>query len=163
MTGIGLSQGWRFVCRGLLAGILLGGCSRQAEVPPEDRIKALLDAAEVAVERRSLDASAKLISFNYTDEAGRDHKALKRLLMGYFLRHKSIHVLKQILEISLLNNSSARVVLYAGVAGNRPDRDDSLAQWRGDLIRLEAELILEDDDWRLLSASWRRASAGELL
>ncbi len=163
MPRVSSSQGWRFVCCGLLAGILLGGCSRQAAVPPENQIKALLDAAEVAVEHRSLDASAKLISFSYTDEEGRDRQALKRLLMGYFLRHKSIHVLKQILEISLLNDSTARVVLYAGVAGKRPDMDDSLAQWRGDLIRLEAELILEDDDWRLLSASWRRASTGELL
>ncbi len=116
---------------------------------PEDQIKALLDAAETAVESRSLDESAKLISSDYADEAGRDRQALKRLLMGYFLRHKSIHVLKQVQEISLLSDTTARIVVFAGVAGNRPDMGDALAQWRGDLIRLEIELIMQHDDWRL--------------
>ena len=41
---------------------------------------------------------------------------------------------------------------------------DSLSQWRGDLIRLEVELTLgEDDQWRLQSAQWRRASRGDIL
>lgn len=157
------THAWRYVSCCLLAWVMLEGCSRQAQESPEDQIKAFLDVAEAAVESRSLDESARLISAEYRDETGGDRQALKRLLMGYFLRHQSIHILKQIQEISLLSDTTARVVIYAGVAGNRPDMGDSLAQWRGELIRLETELTLDDEDWRLLSASWRRASAGELL
>lgn len=163
MTRVSPSSGRIIVCFCLLAWILLAGCSRQAQESPQDQIKALLDAAETAVESRSLDQSAELISSGYGDEAGRDRRALKRLLLGYFLRNKSIHVLQQVQEISLLSDTSARVVLYAGVAGSLPAMGDSLAQWRGDLVRLEAELVLEDDGWRLKSASWRRASHGDLL
>ncbi len=141
---------------------LTAGCSDSRE-SPEDRIRALLDAAELAVENRSLSDSVRLISPAYRDDGGRDYQAMKRLLMGYFLRNQSIHVLKQIQEITLTSDNSARVVLFAGVAGNRPEVVETLAGWRGDLIRLEAELVLLDDEWRLGSASWRRASQGDFL
>ncbi|MEN8177461.1 MAG: hypothetical protein ABFS39_02460 [Pseudomonadota bacterium] len=163
MARVDSSFAWVYSGFCLLVLVLLAGCSRDPQESPEEQIRALLDTAELAVESRSLSDSAELISSTYTDAAGRDHQAMKRLLMGYFLRNKSIHVLKQIREISLLSDAAARVVLYAGVAGNRPEIVDSLASWRGDLIRLEAELVLEGSDWHLSSASWRRASQGDLL
>lgn len=161
MAKVSPAAGWRLLC--LLAMLLAAGCSHEAQESPEEQIRALLDAAEVAVESRSLEQSAELISSGYSDEAGRDRQALKRLLMGYFLRNKTIHVLKQVQSISLESDAAARVVLFAGVAGNQPDRGDTLAQWRGDLIRLQLELVIINDAWRLNSASWRRATQGDLL
>ena len=146
----------------LLVFLLLMGCSGESERTPEAQVRAYLDAAEIALEHRSLSEVSRLISPAYSDSEGRDHRAMKRLLMGYFLRHKTIHILKQVQEITLLDDNVARVVLYAGVAGNRPQTEDALTHWRGDLIRLEAEVISRDDEWRLESASWRQASRGDL-
>ncbi len=162
MPRVNSSLTWGSACLYLLL-LLLAGCSGDSQDSPEAQIKVLLDAAETALESRSLGDSLELISPAYRDAEGRDHQAMKRLLMGYFLRNKSIHVLKQTQEISLLSDNAARVILFAGVAGNQPEVMDSLAQWRGDLIRLQADLVLEDGDWRLGSASWRRASQGDLL
>ena len=145
-----------------MIGFLLSGCSDQ-EASPEDRIRTLLNGAEEAVEKRSLSDAAELISPDYRDQAGRDRRAMKRLLLGYFLRNQSIHVLKQVRQIDLLGADRARVVLYAGVAGQRPGEGESLQQWGGDLVRLEANLVMENGDWRLIEASWRRASQGDLL
>jgi hypothetical protein len=146
----------------LLIGLLLSGCSGQG-ASPEEQIMALLERAETAVENRSLSDAAELISPAYRDQAGRDRRGLKQLLLGYFLRNQSIHVLKQVRRIDLQEADRARVVLFAGVAGQRPGEATSLQQWRGDLVRLEAELILDDGEWRLVAASWRRASQGDLL
>lgn len=153
---------WRQFGGLLLCTLLFAGCSGD-QASPEARILALLDAAQSAVENRSLHDAAELISAAYQDQSGRDKQALKRLLMGYFLRNQTIHVLKKVQQISLQGDRSAHVVLLAGVAGRRPSEAVSLQQWRGDLIRLEAQLILDDDEWRLIAASWRRASQGDLL
>jgi hypothetical protein len=152
-------KGWVF----LLSAILLSGCSHDAELSPEQQIEAFLDRAEAAVESRSLAQSTALIADNYHDENGRGLREMKRLLMGYFLRHKTIHILKKIDQISLADEGVARVVLYAGMVGSQVEILDDFSQWRGDLVRLEIDLVLEDgDQWRLLRADWRRASRGEL-
>lgn len=145
-----------------LALFLLAGCSDESGISPQEQVNLLLDHAEEVVEARDLEAAAELISSRYQDKSGRNRQQLRRLLAGYFLRHRSIHILKKTEQISLLNETNAQVVLYAGLAGPKALATDSFSQWSGDLIRLEVDLAFEDDgEWRLIRAEWRRASRGD--
>ena len=148
-----------------LAGLMqLSGCSTEAPPSPEDRIRQLFDEAELAVESRDLVKAAGMISADYLDASHRNYQQLRSLLAGYFLRHKTIHLMKSLESLVLLGERQAQAMLYVGVAGARNESAESLGQWAGDLIRLEVELVLdEDDEWRLSAAQWRRASRGELL
>ena len=148
----------------LLLLSVLSGCGRETPLTPEQQIRALLDRAEAAVEARDLSAATELISSHYSDDSGRNRHEMRRMLAGYFLRHKSIHLLKQVEQITLSSETTARAVLFIGMVGSQAGAVDSISQWRGDLVRLEVQLLREADaQWRLHQASWRRASRGELL
>ncbi|MEJ1496170.1 MAG: hypothetical protein RPU13_06725, partial [Candidatus Sedimenticola sp. (ex Thyasira tokunagai)] len=81
--------GLTLLCFSLL---MLAGCSEE-KVSPEDEIRAMLSAGEVAVESRSVTESAAFVSEQYQDESGRHRKDIMRLLAGYFLTHQKIHLL----------------------------------------------------------------------
>jgi hypothetical protein len=94
----------------------------------------------------------------YEDRSGRDFRALRAMLLGYFMRHKSIHILSKIDEIVLHSEHEAGIVLFAGLAGAPQEQEMPLSQWRGDLLRLQLEFKRRDDDWLLQKAEWRRAT-----
>jgi hypothetical protein len=142
---------------------LLAGCSEDSGLTPEEKVQAFLDRMEEAVESRSLDRVSELISDSYGDDMGRDQREMKRLAMGYFLRNKSIHILKQVDEITILNENSASVRLYAGMAGSQSETLEGLGGWRGDLIALELDLQKEGGgEWKVKQAKWRQASRESL-
>ena len=116
------------------------------------------------MEGRDLSGAAALISEQYSDGRRGTRHEIRRLLAGYFLRHKSIHVVYRIDQVELLEDAQARVVLFAGIAGTAPVGSEALSQWRGELLRIELLVVLEsDEEWRLQSAKWRRASKKDLL
>jgi hypothetical protein len=118
------------------------------------------------VESRDLAATTALISFDYADLWGRDREAMRRLLTGYFLRHRSIHVLKKIEHVTIASEKSAQVLLFAGLAGSAAEHSESPNpnQWSGDVIRLEADLVRESDNqWRVLRLNWRQVNKDDFL
>ncbi|QYZ67499.1 MAG: hypothetical protein OI74_07125 [Gammaproteobacteria bacterium (ex Lamellibrachia satsuma)] len=144
--------------------ILLAGCSDPPYLSPEDQVRQFVARGEVAVEGRDLSDAAALISEQYSDGIRRTRHEIRRLLAGYFLRHKSIHVVYRIDQVELLEDAQAQVVLFAGIAGTAPVGSEALSQWRGELLRIELLVALEsDEEWRLQSAKWRRASKNDLL
>lgn len=141
----------------LTTAICVSACSRDEGLSPEEQIKAFLDHAETAVEARDLSAASEIISERYTDKAGRDQREVKRLLMGYFLRNRSIRLLMKVDEIHLVSPANAKVLLTVGMAGQGQQAPSEWSQWRGDLQYLELDLVRETgDQWRLLSAGWSR-------
>lgn len=118
------------------------------------------------MESRDLAATTALISFDYADLWGRDREAMRRLLTGYFLRHRSIHVLKKIEHVTIASEKSAQVLLFAGLAGSAAEHSESPSpsQWSGEVIRLEADLVRESDDqWRVLRLNWRQVNKDDFL
>ena len=97
------------------------------------------------------------------DDAGRRKPQLVRLLGGYILRNRAIHLLVQVDEIEVVDERSAQVRLYAAVAA-RPFADlDELFALRAGLYRFDLELRLTEDTWRLHSARWQRATREDFL
>ncbi len=146
--------------------VFLSACDGFSKDTPEEQIMDFLNRAEFRVESRDVSATTALISYDYADLWGRDREAMRRLLTGYFLRHRSIHVLKKIENITVASESSAQVLMYAGLAGTAAEHAESLSfrEWRGDVIRLEADLVRETDgQWRVLRLNWRQMNKDDLL
>ena len=114
------------------------------------------------MESRDLHAARALVADAYRDHE-RGKQQLLRLLGGYLLRNRSIHLLLQVEEIELLTERSARVRLYAALAG-RPFSDlEELFALRAGLYRFDLDLVLEDSAWRLINARWQPASREDFL
>ena len=77
---------------------LLSACD-SGEVSPEEQIKEMIAAGELAVENRSLIDLGALIADDYRDRKGRVWQDLRRIAAGYFMRHKSIHGLRGLAQI----------------------------------------------------------------
>ena len=98
------------------------------------------------------------IASDYQDKRGRQKKDIQRLVAGYILRNKSIHLLTRVQHVALNEDrAQADVVLYVGMAGVPVTSADQLVFARADLYRFDLSLKLEDGDWRVASGSWHQA------
>lgn len=153
----------RLAALATLCLILLAGCSEPDS--PEQQIRHLLGSAEQAIEQRSLAQAKQYLSENYQDRNNRSRRDVARLLAGYFLRHKSIHLLTQVHHIEVIepDQDRARVVLYVAMAGRPIGSAAQLIDIRADLFRIELGLMREESDWRVHSGDWRRANRRDFL
>ncbi|PVV05877.1 MAG: hypothetical protein B6D77_17495 [gamma proteobacterium symbiont of Ctena orbiculata] len=150
-----LSRGSTFL---LLFTLFVAGCSDRP-LSPEEQLRNILSEAESYLEARDLSSAMEFVDPAYEDRSGRDFRALKAMLLSYFMRHKSIHIVSKIDQIDLRAENESEVVLFAGLAGSSQEAVMAPAQWRGDLLRLQLLFKRGDgDDWRLRMAEWRRAT-----
>lgn len=145
----------------LLPLIALTGCSKSDS--PEEQIREMLDRAESVVEARALPDAGSLVSDSYQDDGKRSKQDLIRLLSGYFLRNRSIHLLVQIERIELIDPQRASVTLYAAMAGKPIADVEALLALRAGLYRFDLELIREADEWRVASGRWQPATREDFL
>ncbi|MET0088837.1 MAG: hypothetical protein ABW068_02260 [Candidatus Thiodiazotropha sp.] len=144
----------------MLLGLCLSGCSGDPETP-ENRLRATLEAAEQALQQRDLGAVMGFVHPEYRSNDGQDYRLLRAQLMGYLLRHKSIHILYRIEHMEIRpETGDATVRLYAGVAGGAQQSIDSFDQWHGDLLYLELGFRDEaSEGWLLTHARWEPVRA----
>jgi len=128
----------------------LAGCGT---ADPEAEVRAWLAAAEVAAEERDTGFFRAAFGAGYRDARGNDRERLVNTIRGYFVANQRIEVISLVDEVVLEGADAARVVLHAGIAGQRAgaalfDGVDS------NLYRFELELV-NDGEWRIIGASWR--------
>ncbi len=138
------------------------GCSDRPDTP-EQRVRDYIAEGETAVEAREIMDVMLLISEEYKDTDGRSKKDLLRLLTVYILRHKSIHLLIQINQITFPGPQTSQVSLYAAMAGRPIKENTQLLSLSADLHRFDLKLKEEEGTWRLISGEWRRARQSDLL
>jgi len=147
----------------LLAVSLLPGCSSPPE-DPERQIRALIGAAEQAVEARSLQDAAALVSDTYRDPRHHTKANISGLLLGYFHRHRQIHLLVRVTDVELgPGQDRARAIAYVATAGVPIKSTQALVSVRASLYRFDVELLREEPGWRFTGARWRPASPGDFL
>ncbi|MEW8625409.1 MAG: hypothetical protein AB2551_06635 [Candidatus Thiodiazotropha sp.] len=138
------------------------GCSDDP-VSVDEQLRTTIREAESFIQARDLSATLEFVHADYRDNNGLDLRQLRAMLAGYFLRHKSIHILTTIDNIAVDESGRAKVLLYAGLAGSPQDRETSLSQWRGDLLRLDLTFLQQDEEWLLAEADWRRATPQDFM
>jgi hypothetical protein len=133
---------------------LVVGCG---SVDADAELRALLAAAETAAEERDTGFFREAIGDAYRDARGNDREALVNLIRGYFLTHQRIEIVSRIDEVTLEGAGAARAVVQAGMLGLRAG-ETVLSGIDGELYRIELELVDDDGEWRIIGASWRRAT-----
>ncbi|MES9816858.1 MAG: hypothetical protein ABW155_09420 [Candidatus Thiodiazotropha sp.] len=141
----------------IIVSLLSVGCS-DTPLSPEEQLRNVISEAETYLESRDLSSAMTFVDPAYRDESGRDFRELKAMLLGYFMRHKSIYIISTIDQIDIRSENQAEVVLFAGLAGSPQETEMTLSQWHGELLRLKLMFTRGDDDWRLQMAQWRRAT-----
>ena len=141
--------------------ILLSACGDRNS--PEDQIRQFIASAVNAAESREALAIRKLISEKYKDESHRDRRKLVGLAVGYFLRHKNIHVFTRISEINIPVPNKANVKLYATMVGSPVKNAQALLDLRADIYQFDLTLTRDGVDWLLTKAYWQRASIEDII
>ena len=138
---------------GVAVAMLVAGCGSGGD--PDAEIRALLAEAEQAAEARDASFFGGLVGESYRDSRGRDRAELMRSVRGYFIANQRIEVVTRVDEVELQGADAARVVLHAGMLGQRSGAA-TLMGVDADLYRFELELVNEDGDWRIIGADWSR-------
>lgn len=137
--------------------ILLSACSGDVD-DPEQQIHEMIHAGEAAFEARSIVEVLDYIADSYQDQEGRKKGDIQRLVAGYILRNKSIHLLTRIHNVALNHDGNqADVMLYVGMAGVPVGNVDQLVFTRADLYRFDLSVVLEEGVWRVANGSWQQA------
>ena len=125
-------------------------------------MRAYLAAAVTAVESRDALTVRDLIADDYADSQARDKRSLSGLAAGYFLRHKNIHLFKQIDDIQFPENDRAQVRMRVAMLGSPLKNAEALLDVRADIYQFDLSLAREDGDWLLKKASWQRGKVEDL-
>lgn len=145
----------------LVLALTLDACAQRTD--PEQQIRALLQSAETSIEKKDIGPVRESISEHYTDEDGRDRRAVDGLLRLYVLRNEHIHLLTRIVDISFPGKQRARVTLYVAMAAQPIAHAEDLTRLQADLYRFEIELADESESWRVVSARWRPALPADFI
>ena len=143
----------------LALAAMLQACS--GEDSPEQALRALIDSAEDAAERRSAGDLLELIHDDYRDRKGYDKKQVAGLLRAYFFQNRNIHLLTRIDAIEWLGDEQAVVRLHVAMAGSAISDIDALASLRARIYRFEVNLV-RNGEWQIQQASWEAASLLDL-
>jgi len=145
----------------IVFSFVLSACSDKKS--NEDQVRQFVAAAVAASESREALTIRKLISEKYKDESRRDRRRLVGLAVGYFLRHKNIHLFTQVSEIKFPVPEQASVKLYAAMAGSPVTNAQALFDIRADLYQFDLMLTKEGDEWLLRKAGWQRVNIEDIV
>lgn len=154
--------GLRFflVLSSLLGLSLLAACQRERPAP-EAQIRTLIQEAVSAAEQKSLGTIRDMLSERYRDDQGQDKRAVENLLRLQFLRNESLHLFARVPSVTVTAPDRAQAIVLVAMAGVPIASVQDLATLRADLHRFEIDFSLENKQWRVQRAVWRRAEAGE--
>lgn len=129
--------------------LLLGGCGEPASAP-EEELRAWVAAGVDAAENERRRELIGMISSSYADNRGYDRERIDKLLQAYFFRQDRISLLPRIEEITVYDDTAAKIVMTVGMAGT----NDGVLGFSADAYRFAFELEKDADDWLLISARW---------
>lgn len=131
-------------------------CHKETE---QDKIKKVITGVQKAAEEKDIKKIIAGLSKTYRDPQGYDYDSIKGLLLGYFFRHQKVHVYIPDIVISVEGGSGRaefQAVLTGGQAGSSADIfPESLG-----IYNFDVSLLKEENEWRVISASWNRAGEG---
>jgi outer membrane biogenesis lipoprotein LolB len=131
--------------------VLLAGCADDAS--PEQQVRSVIDAMELAAEERDVGALMEHISANFRDANGQDRSEASRYVRGFFLANQSVHLLTRIESLEFPAPDEARIKLQVGMAGRGGGTGD--AGLSADLYNFDVALLRENGEWKVSYADWR--------
>jgi hypothetical protein len=146
-------------CTAAVIGWWLVACS--ADSPPEDRVRAVLAELEESAQARDAGEMKQHVSEAYSDGKGNDKRAVAQLVAFHLLRNQSVYLLTRVRSVEIAAPGQARAEVLVAMAGTPIAGPEALLGLRADLYRFDLGLAEEDGVWRVRSADWWPASAGD--
>jgi hypothetical protein len=129
--------------------LLLSACGGP-KTGAEEQLRQWVSAAQAAAEAKERRALVAMISPAYEDAKSYDRDDIEKMLRAYFFRQSNIKLLTSIQEIRVFGGSAAEIDLTVAMAGT----NDGVLGFSADAYRFQLELVLDGDDWLLISARW---------
>jgi hypothetical protein len=152
--------------RALVLALLLVAPACKRALTPEEQVRAAIAAAEKAAEEKDVRGVGQFVSERYSDGEN-DRPLVLGVVRLQFLRFPSIHLLVRVASVALPQPGEAHAVAFVAMAGLPIAGVDDLSRVSADLYRFELELADEGSKgpgkgpWRIRSARWARARAGD--
>ncbi len=140
---------------------LVAGCEKSDPQEPEAQIRAVIAIAEQAAQQRDIGTLKEFVAEGYKDKQGYEKRSVVRLLQGYLLRHRNIHLLSKITDLEIIKPARASTSLLVAMTGRRIESADQLWDLRADVFQFDLSWIQSDGEWRVANATWRRARIGD--
>ena len=136
--------------------LMLSACGGE-EPSAEERVRALIEAMQHAVEAGSAQQSADFLHPDYTDPWHDSRRAALRSLFGVMRRHRDINLFTLVKVVELTpRQDRASAVVFVAMTGIPVQSMDALLSLQADLYRFELELAEEKGEWRILNSRWER-------
>ena len=129
--------------------VYLAACSEPPSAP-EEELRAWVAAGAEAAEAKERRELVGMVSPSYADARGNERDDLDKLLRAYFFRQHKIGLLTRIEEITVYDDTAAKIVLTVGMAGT----SDGVLGFNADAYRFEMEVEKASGEWKLISARW---------
>ena len=131
----------------IIAMLQLVACAKD---DPEQAVRAQVDAMQIAIDARDAGDVEDLLARDFVGNDGMDHRAIRQLAAGVFLRHREVAAKVGPVSVDLRGESDAiarfSVLATGGSGGFLPES--------GQVYQVETGWRLVDGEWKLLSASW---------
>lgn len=135
---------------------LVAGCGTSDPQDPEGQIKSVIAMAEEAAQQRDIGTLKDFVADGYKDKRGYEKRSVVRLVQGYLLRHRNIHLLSKITDLEIIEPARASTSLLVAMAGRRIESAEQLWDLRADVFQFDLGWIQSDGKWQVANATWRR-------
>lgn len=142
-----LQMGYGAVLVVLLAG--LAGCRQP---PPEQAVRAQLQALQQAMDARDAGKIEDLLAEDFIGNDGMDRRAMRQLAAGSFLRYRDVAATLGPVNVALHGENDATATFNVLVAGS----SGGLLPDSGQLYEVKTGWHRRSSEWRLRNAQWRQ-------
>lgn len=139
----------RTLCTLTLGALVLAACGEPASVP-EEELRAWVAEGMEAAEEKERRRLVGMIAPSYADARGNERGDIENLLRVYFFRMSNIKLLSTIEEITVYDETAAKILMTIGMAGTH----DGVMGFSADAYRFEFELEKDSNEWQLIAARW---------
>lgn len=129
--------------------VTLVGCG-DAPSEPEAELRAWVAAGIDAAENKRRRELIDMVSASYTDARGHERSDIDARLRAYFFRQDKIGLLPRIEEITIYDDTAAKIIVTVGMAGT----NGGVLGFSADAYRFALELEKASGEWQLISARW---------
>jgi len=137
------------------------GCS--TGVTPEQEIRELMTQLEAAAESTTIGPIRAVIAPGFTDNHGNNREAIINITRGVLLARRPLHIFRREIALDVADALSAQLKLVV-VGARVPMEDVDGARDAGvDFAWLDLTLTKGSGEWQIVRASWRAATADDLL
>lgn len=117
---------------------------------PEEELRAWVAAGVEAAENKERRELVGMVAPSYADARGNDREEIDKTLRVYFFRQHEIGLISRIEEITVYDDTAAKIVLTVGMAGT----NDGVLGFSADAYRFDMEVEKASGEWKLISARW---------